>query len=86
MCVRPEGQVGPLQETPEAGVALVGELTQAAGQQVLAVVVDELFFVRAISVRGVEALRQQEQISDPVPVLGELAAVALIRFFQTRPA
>jgi hypothetical protein len=74
--MRPEEQTALLYESAEAGVVVVGVLVQAAGQEVLAVVVDELLLIGQVAVTGVETLRQEEQVADPVPVFGELAGVS----------
>ena len=86
--VRVEGQTTAFDEAQEAGVVVVRILVEAPGKQVLAVVVHELFLVRQIAVAGVEALRQQQEVADTVPVFCELTRMwelVLVTLRMIRP-
>ena len=73
MCSERETSV--CDEAHEARIVLIRVLVQASGEQVLTVVVHELLLIRQIAVACVEALWQEQQVPDAVPVFRELTGV-----------
>ena len=70
--MRHERQSACAYETGEAGVSLVCPLVQALSQQIVLQVMRPLLCVRPVSVTSVEALRQQQEATNPVAILRKI--------------
>ena len=79
-----ERQAALFDEAEEARIVVVSILVEAPCKQVLTVVLHDLLLVRQVAIAGIEALRQEQQVSDAIAILRELARMRELIFVALR--